>query len=590
MKFLDKINSPADLKKLSVDELPFVADEVRSAVLNKISNAGGHIGPNLGIVELTVALHYVFNSPLDKIIFDVSHQTYPHKILTGRKHAYLDPKHFKDVSGFTNPKESEHDFFTIGHTSTSISLACGMAKARDLSGGKENIVAVIGDGSLSGGEAFEGMNNAVEAGTNMIIVVNDNEMSIGENVGGLYKNLEQLRNLDGKAENNLFKAIGLDYLYVDDGHDLKKLINAFKSVKDTLKPVVVHVHTTKGKGFARAEEKKEMYHAGGPFDIKTGEWKFPMKENYSSITAKFLRSKMKEDKSIAVITSGTPIISGFSIDERKSLSNQFIDVGICEQHAISLISGMAKNGAKPVYCAISSFIQRTYDQLSQDLCLNKNPAVIIVFGSGLNGFKDETHLGRFDIPLMSNIPNLVYLAPTCKNEYLAMLDWALTQRSHPVAIRAPGNLDEEELWKRAEPVQTDFSNINTYEVTEKGSDVAIIALGTFYRLGLTVKEELKNETGIDATLINPRFITGTDETCLTELYKNHKLVITLEDGQVEGGFGEKISRFYAHSSMKVLNFGGKKEFTNPKTIDELLKRYHLTPNLICDDIKKVLNA
>ena len=588
MKFLDKINSPTDLKKLSVDELKVLADEVRYAVLNKVSHVGGHIGPNLGAVELTIALHYVFNSPHDKIVFDVSHQSYPHKILTGRKHAYLDAQHFKDISGFTNPKESEHDFFTIGHTSTSISLACGLAKARDLCGGHENIIAIIGDGSLSGGEAFEGMNNAVEAGTNLIIIVNDNEMSIGENSGGLYRNLKQLRDTNGKSENNLFKAIGFDYLYIEDGHNLKELISVFNTIKDIQTPLVVHVHTTKGKGFAPAEAKKEVYHAGGPFDIKTGEWKIQMKENYSSITAKFLRSKIKEDKSIAVITSGTPIITGFLIEERKALGKQFIDVGICEEHAVSFASGMAKNGGKPVYCVASSFIQRTYDQLSQDLCLNKNPAVIIVFGSGLNGFKDETHLGRFDIPLMSNIPNLVYLAPTCKNEYLAMLDWSLTQREHPVAIRVPGFFDAEELCQETEPVLSDFSNINTYEITEQGSEIALIALGAFYRLGTEVKEKLKTELNVNATLINPRFISGIDEECLTKLLKNHKLVVTLEDGQLDGGFGEKISRFYSALPIKVLNFGGKKEFKTMANINELLEHYHLTSDLITQDIKKVL--
>ncbi len=588
MQYLDHINSPSDLKKLSVDELPALADEVRGILLQKISNAGGHIGPNLAMVETTVALHYVFNSPVDKIVFDVSHQSYPHKILTGRRQAFTDPAHYHDVNGYTNPAESEHDFFTVGHTSTSVSLACGLAKARDLTGGRENIIAVIGDGSLSGGEAYEGLNNAVEGQTNMIVVVNDNEMSIAENHGGLYQNLKLLRDTDGKAENNFFKAIGFDYIYVKNGHDLRELVTAFQSIKDTPRPVVVHIHTIKGKGFAPAEEHKEMYHAGGPFDLKTGAWKYaPAAENYCKITADYLRPKMREDKSIAVITSGTPVITGFSPEERVALGKQFIDVGIAEEHAVALASGMARNGAKPVYFVFSSFIQRTYDQLSQDLCLNNNPAVILVFSASLDGFNDATHLGRFDIPMISNIPNLVYLAPTCREEYLAMLEWGLNQKDHPVAIRVPGGFGCEELWSCGHAVTADFSALNTFKTDIKGQDVAILALGAFYRLGKEVVDELaKND--IHATLINPRFITGLDEAALNGLKENHTLVVTLEDGQIEGGFGEKVDRFYADSAMKVLNYGGKKEFTDRLSADEIKARYHLTPRQIADEITAAL--
>lgn len=588
MQYLDHINSPSDLKKLSVDELPALADEVRSVLLQKISNAGGHIGPNLAMVETTVALHYVFDSPVDKIVFDVSHQSYPHKILTGRRQAFTDPAHYHDVNGYTNPSESEHDFFTVGHTSTSVSLACGLAKARDLTGGHENIIAVIGDGSLSGGEAYEGLNNAVEGQTNMIVVVNDNEMSIAENHGGLYRNLKLLRDTDGKAENNFFKAIGFDYIYVKNGHDLHELVTAFQSVKDTPRPVVVHIHTIKGKGFAPAEEHKETYHAGGPFDLKTGAWKYaPAAENYCKITADYLRPKMREDKSIAVITSGTPVITGFSPEERVALGKQFIDVGIAEEHAVALASGMARNGAKPVYFVFSSFIQRTYDQLSQDLCLNNNPAVILVFSASLNGFNDATHLGRFDIPMMSNIPNLVYLAPTCREEYLAMLEWGLNQKDHPVAIRVPGGFGCEELWSCGCAVTPDFSALNTFKTDIKGQDVALLALGAFYRLGKEVAEELAKD-GVNATLINPRFITGLDEAALNGLKENHRLVVTLEDGQIEGGFGEKVDRFYADSAMKVLNYGGKKEFTDRLSADEIKARYHLAPRQIADEIMEAL--
>ena len=589
MRYLDKINSPADVKKLSVDELPALAEEVRAAVLKKVSEAGGHIGPNLAMAEATVALHYVFNSPEDKIVFDVSHQSYPHKILTGRKNAFLDPAAYHDVTGYSNPNESEHDFFTIGHTSTSVSLACGLAKARDLKGGSENVIAVIGDGSLSGGEAYEGLNNAVEAGTNMIVIVNDNEMSIGENAGGLYKNLKLLRDTDGKAEPNFFKAVGFDYRYVKNGHDVNELVAAFRAAKDADHPVLIHMHTVKGKGFAPAEKDKETYHAGGPFDLKTGRFTYESNaENYMGITGAFLREKMKKDPTVAVITSGTPVITGFAPAERKALGKQFIDVGIAEEHAVALASGMAKNGAKPVYSVFSTFIQRTYDQLSQDLCLNNNPAVILVYAASLTGFNDATHLCCFDIPLMSNIPNLVYLAPTCKNEYLAMLEWGLTQREHPVAIRIPGGFGCEITETNGKTIVPDFSKLNAFEVEERGKDVAVIGLGAFFRLGKELKSALKEKFGIGATLINPRFITGLDEELLRSLEKDHKLVVTLEDGILDGGFGEKIARFYGTSDMKVLNYGGKKEFFDRLSAEEVLKRNRLTTDQMLEDIKAVL--
>lgn len=588
MPYLENINSPADLKKLDVAVLPAVADELRAVLLQKISAAGGHIGPNLGMVESTVALHYVFDSPKDKIVFDVSHQSYVHKMLTGRKRAFTDPAHYHDVTGYTNPDESEHDFFTVGHTSTSVSLACGLAKARDLKGETDNVVAVIGDGSLSGGEAYEGLNNAVEAGTNMIVVINDNEMSIAENHGGLYKNLRELRETNGMAENNFFKAIGFDYVYVGDGNDTTALVAAFRSVKDSPRPVVVHIHTIKGKGFAPAEAHKEMYHAGGPFDLKTGEWKHPSNgENYCKITADFLRSKMEKDETIAVITSGTPVVTGFAPDERVKLGKRFIDVGIAEEHAVALASGMAKNGAKPVYFVFSSFIQRTYDQLSQDLCLNKNPALILVFSASLTGFNDATHLGGFDIPMMSNIPNLVYLAPKNRDEYLSMLEWGLEQREHPVAIRVPGGFGMEELWSDGEKPAPDYSEINTFKTDVRGEKVALLALGAFYRLGKEVAAELK-KSGVSATLINPRFITGLDKATLNGLKEKHRLVVTLEDGQIEGGFGEKVDRFYAGSDMKVMNYGGRKEFTDRLTPDEIRARYHLNPQQIAAEIMRAL--
>lgn len=584
--YLEKINSPEDVKNLSINEMNELSSEIRQVLLKKLSEHGGHIGPNLGIVELTIALHHVFNSPQDKIVYDVSHQSYIHKMLTGRREAFINSEKYDDVSSYTNPHESEHDFFNIGHTSTSVSLACGLAKARDLKDEKDNIIAIIGDGSLSGGEAFEGLNNAAEAGTNMIIIVNDNDMSIAENHGGLYKNLKELRDTNGKSECNFFKSMGLDYYYVNDGHDFDQLISVFNKVKDTDHPVVIHIHTIKGKGFELAETNKEQWHWGMPFVLETGDSKLPMSdaEDYGDLTAKYLLNEMKQDPTVAVITSGTPGVLGFSPERRAEAGRQFIDVGIAEEHAVALASGMAANGGKPVYGVYSTFLQRTYDQISQDLCINNNPAVILVTLASVYGMNDVTHLGLYDIGMMSNIPNLVYLAPTCKEEYFAMLKWSMNQQDHPVAIRIPamgvinsGNEDN-----------TDYSELNKYQVTKQGKDVAVIALGDFYQLGQSLVEKLSSENGIDATLINPKYITGLDEELLETLKKEHKLVITLEDGILEGGFGERIARYYGSSDVKVLNYGIKKEFLDRYVPDELMKKNRITPEQISEDIMNIL--
>lgn len=583
--YIEKINGPEDVKKLSAEELVSLAEEMRSALLKRASIHGGHFGPNFGMVEATIALHYVFDSPKDKIVFDVSHQTYPHKMLTGRKDAYLYEEHYNDVSGYSNPDESEHDHFIIGHTSTSISLACGLAKGRDVKGETGNVVAIIGDGSLSGGEALEGLDYAAEIDGNLIIVVNDNDMSIAENHGGLYSNLKLLRETNGKAECNLFKAMGLDYVYVDKGNDIPSLIAAFQSVKDSSKPVVVHIRTLKGKGYAPAEAHKEQWHYNGPFDIETGKSLYEFDgEDYSGITCNYLMDKMKKDKSVVTITSATPTVMGFTEDKRKEAGAQFVDVGIAEETAVALASGIAANGGKPVYGVYSTFIQRTYDQLSQDLCVNGNPATIITFSASIWGMNDVTHLGIYDIPMMSNIPGLVYLAPVTKEEYLAMLDWSIDQTEYPVAIRVPGG----EFISDGRKVDKDFSILNKYEVTHKGSKVAIIGLGSFYGLGDRTRELLKEQTGMDATLINPYYITGVDEELLRSLKEDHELVITLEDGILDGGFGEKISRFYGASDVKIRNYGIKKEFLDRYDVDTVMKDNHLTPEQIVEDIKLII--
>ena len=577
--YIEKINGPEDVKKLNIEEMTALAEEMRHALLKRASIHGGHFGPNFGMVEAIIALHYVFESPKDKMVFDVSHQTYPHKMLTGRKDAYLYEEHYDDVTGYSCPQESEHDHFTVGHTSTSVSLACGLAKARDLRGESANVIAIIGDGSLSGGEALEGMDFAAELDSNMIIVVNDNDMSIAENHGGLYSNLKLLRETNGQAECNLFKAMGLDYVYVDHGNDLRELIGAFKQVKDSKKPVVVHINTLKGKGYKPAEEHKEEWHWHLPFDIETGKSHFPEVEDYSSVTCEYLIEKMKKDPTVVAITSGTPTILGFTQEKRKQAGRQFVDVGIAEETAVALASGIAKGGGKPVYGVYSSFIQRTYDQISQDLCIDGNPATIVVYTGSVFGMTDVTHLGLQDIPMLSNIPGLVYLAPTTKEEYLSMLDWSVEQKEMPVAIKLPGG----DMISDGREVKKDWSQLNTCEVTEKGSKIALIGLGTFYFLALQTAEMLEKK-GIHVTVINPYYITGLDKGLLEKLKADHDTVVTLEDGILNGGFGEKIARFYGSSDMKVYNYGLKKEFLDRYDVNEVLKENHLTAEQIVNDV------
>ena len=582
---LDKINTPEDLRGLSAEEMNLLSAEIRDLILKKVNTTGGHLGPNLGMVEATIALHRVFNSPVDKFVFDVSHQCYPHKILTGRKEGFTNPAKYHTYTGYTAPEESAHDLFKVGHTSTSVSLACGLAKARDLIGGKENVVAIIGDGSLTGGEALEGLNNAAVLGSNIIIVVDDNDMSIAENHGGLYSNLKLLRDTKGQAENNFFKTLGFDYYYIDNGHDFNELISVFDRVKDADHPVLVHMHTIKGKGLHEAEVDKEHYHwiVPGELDKKPVAENAIRKESYESITADYILDRASKDSSIIAISPATPGVSGFTPEFRKKLGKNYVDVGIAEEHAVAFASGLAKGGAKPMLAVMSSFIQRTYDQLSQDLALNNTPATLLIFWGGITGM-DATHLSKYDIPLICNIPNIVYLAPVNKEEYISMMDWANSQSEHSVVIRVPFT----QVISTGEKDTTDYSKINKYQVVESGSEVAILGLGNFFHLGVKVKDALKANLGISATLINPHFISGVDEELMESLKANHKLVITLEDGAIEGGFGEKIASYFGNSDMKVLNFGARKEFTDRVPLEELYQRYHLTPELIVDDIKNCL--
>lgn len=579
---IETVNAPEDLRKMSREQLVEFAGEIREGLMNRLSKKGGHFGPNFGFVEATIALHYVFHSPVDKIVFDVSHQSYVHKMLTGRRQAYFEDDHFGDISGYTNPAESEHDFFNVGHTSTSVSLASGLAKGRDLKGDHENIIAVIGDGSLSGGEALEGLDFASELASNLIIVVNDNDMSIAENHGGLYKNLKELRDSDGSSPCNLFRAMGLDYLYVSEGNNIDALIEAFEKVRDIDHPIVVHVNTVKGKGYKPAETDKENWHWCMPFDVNTGKSNFVMEgEDYSSLTCEYLLGKMKADRRVTAVVAAVPVCIGFTEDKRKEAGSQFVDVGIAEEHAVAMVSGIARNGGKPVFATHSSFFQRTYDQISQDLCVNNNPATLLVNTASVYGMNDVTHLGIYDIPMMSNIPNLVYLAPTSCEEYFAMLDWSIEQNDHPVAIRVPCN----GVIHTTDNVEKDYSQLNRYRVPRKGSGVAVIALGDFYQIGEETADLIGKETGTEPTLINPRYITGLDEKLLEALKEDHTQIVTLEDGSIDGGFGEKIARFYGPSEMKVYNYGIKKEFLDRYNVEDVLRDNRIVPELILEDLR-----
>ena len=581
---LEKITDTKDLRQLNRAQLHTLVDEARTALLNKISQHGGHNGPNLGVVEMTVALHRVFNSPVDKLVFDISHQTYIHKMLTGRAQAFLDPAHFDDVSGYTNPKESEHDLFTVGHTSTSLALANGIAVARDLKQENYNVVALIGDGSLSGGLAFEGLNNIAEQNSNIIVIVNDNDQSIADNFGGLYRNLKALRESNGQAKDNFFQSLGFEYHYLDEGNDLDALIDLFESVKDVDHPVLLHVHTVKGKGFKFAEENREKFHAGGPFSLETGEYvkRGTGAKTYSNLTSEFLWDKMQKDKTVVAVNAGTPMML-FNPEQRKQLGKQFIDVGIAEQQAATMTAGLAKNGAKPVWAVYSTFMQRSYDQISHDLALNDLPGTILVYSASVNGMNDESHLGIFDIPFLSHIPNLVYLAPTNQEEYLAMLDWSLEQTHHPVAIRVPVG----PLRSTGKADTTDYNQLYQNEVVLAGNKVAVMGVGNFFGLAEEVIAALAKEN-IQATLINPKFISGVDEKLLTELANNHQLVVTLEDGITDGGYGQTIASFLGNTDVKVQNYGLDKAFHDRYVASELLAENGITVENIVKNILAVV--
>ncbi len=582
--YLETIDTPKDVKKLTIHQCSVLAEEIRQALIQTVSSTGGHLSSNLGAVELTVALHYVLDSPADKIIFDTSHQCYTHKILTGRKEAFLDPARYKTYSGYTNPQESIHDLFKFGHTSTSVSLACGMAKMRDLNGTKEHVAAVIGDAALGGGEALEGLNYAgAEIKGNLIIVLNDNQMSIAENHGALYHHLNVLREHEGRCVWNLFTALGYAYIYVPDGNDMAQLVPAFEQAKEMERPVVVHLCTVKGKGYPSAEACQEESHFVKPFSPEQGIRPVQIAgERYDKIVRDYLLEKMRKDPLVVAMVAAVPNVLAFDAQTRQAMGSRYIDTGIMEEHAISMAAGIARNGGKPVFATRSTFIQRTYDQISQELCINRMPVTIILVNASVYAPTDMTHMGLFDIPMLSNIPELVFLAPANKQEYLAMLEWSMEQNEHPVVIRAPRN----GVYEAGYVPDADYGRLNRYLVTRSGRETAIIAAGDFFQLGEETADLLEQVAHHKVTLVNPRYLSGTDKELLDSLKENHHTVVTLEDGVLDGGFGQKIAAYYGCTDMKVLNYGFRKEFTDYYDTSAMLTRNRLRAEMIVEDICK----
>ena len=579
--YLENINAPADIRSYTAEQRCILAREMREALIKRTSLIGGHIGPNLGIIEATIALHTVFDAPRDRIVFDVSHQCYPHKMLTGRVGAYVNEAEYHDVSGFTNTDESAHDLFNIGHTATGISLASGLAKARDLAGGTENVVVVIGDGALSGGEALEGLNVVGEMGTNFIIVLNDNDQSISENHGGMYRKFKELRETGGAAEDNIFRAMGLAYRYVADGNDTEELIRVFSEEKDTDRPIVIHIHTQKGKGLSFAERDPEGWHRHAPFHIETGiAKKESTPDPYAVATVDFVLETARQNPNFVYLSAG--IVGGINLSpaERAQLGSQYLDVGIAEEHAVAMASGLARGGARPIFGTYSTFFQRTYDQMAQDVCINRNPAVFLATGTSLYRSTDVTHLGFYDISIFSNIPNLVHIAPTSVEEHIAVLRWAVEQTTHPVMIRMPFTGYAESPY----PVRTDYSDLNRSIVVREGRDVALIGVGNFAALASEAADELAHE-GIRATVVNPLYLSGLDTKLLTSLATNHRLILTIEDGILEGGFGQKVAAFYGGmADIRVKNYGLPKAFFNRYDPNALAREYHLTAPQIAADV------
>lgn len=578
---LKDIKSPKDIRNLSIDELEDLCQQMRKAILYRTSTIGGHVGPNLGAVEIITAIHYVFDTPEDKFVLDVSHQDFPHKMLTGRADVFLNEADFKNVGEYTEPRESpDFDLFYAGHTSPALSLCTGLAKARELNNQSHRIVALVGDGSLSGGMAFEGLNTGAQIKGNFIMVFNDNQMAIAPNYGGIYPRLQELRETNGTADNNIFKSFGWEYVYLSEGNDIRKCIEILEKVKDTQKPIVVHVNTQKGEGYRPAEKYRETFHYSDPYDVATGHPLHSSNDpDYLTVTRDFLIEKCQTVPNLLIISSATPEDFGFYASERAKAGKHYMDVDIAEQTGVSVMAGAARGGAKVVYPIVATFMQRAYDQLIEDWAMDDSPALLPVMESGINGINDQTHLGFWDIPFLTSMPEIVYLAPTNVEEYLAMMEWGLKQDKFKVAVRIPTYSFEH----ANAPVDTDYSVLNKFKIMQKGSKVALIGAGDFYPKAVKVAQLLK-ERGIDATLINPRYLSGVDEELLKSLEADHELVATLEDGSLEGGFGQRIASALGVSPLKVLNFGLAKQFEDRYDVAALEEKNGLLPDQIAQTI------
>lgn len=574
---LNKIKSPADLKKLSIPQMEKLAQEIRTLILEKDAAEGGHLGPDLGIVEMTIAYHYVFNAPKDKIIWDVSHQTYPHKMLTGRAYAWLDPDKYQDVTPYTNPDESPYDYYSIGHTSTSIALATGMAKARDLMGKRENIMALIGDGSMTGGLAYEGLNNAALEKHNLVITLNDNQMAIDKNVGGLVTALKKLRASNGQTKENPFTAMGFDYRYVADGNSIKDMIAAFKAVKDVDHPVLLHINTLKGKGYEPAIEHEEAHHWVMPFDLKTDKPLAPAPTGPSanSVAMDVMKEHIENGEKIMAINAAIPGV--FGLDEiKEKYSHNYKDVGIAEQESVAFAAGMAKEGAVPVLFENSTFLQRAFDQLSHDVAANNLPIVMMVAGGGISS-QSKTHIGVFDQVMVSNLPNWIYLAPTNLAEERAMMEWAIKQRKHPVAIKMPTITVPE----KGTSTLANYDKIK-YQIKPGTKKIAVLALGDFYaHLGQPLADKL------GATLVNPVSANILDKKALDKLADDNQIIVTVEDNILDGGFGQKVASYLGKRDLKILNYGQDRVYTDQTPVTEIYKKNHLTVTQISKDIQNL---
>lgn len=571
MSLIATIRQPKDLKTMSREQLRLLAQEIRQDLLARVTETGGHIGPNLGVVELTIALHYVFDSPSDKIVFDVSHQSYVHKMLTGRYHDFMSGQ----ASGYSNPQESAHDLFMVGHTSTAVSLAVGLATGRDLVGGNENVIAVVGDGALSGGEAFEGLDNAACLQSNLIIIVNDNDISIAPNHGGIYRGFAALRQTEGRYQPNWFEAMGLAYRYVEEGNDIDALIEALRSVKDIAHPIVLHIHTHKGLGLDWADSNQEGCHWVPPHGV----YQEDSATSWRSITADWLVSQAQKDKSLMVINAATPGAAGLTVAHRQALGQQFVDVGICEEHAVALASGIATRGGKAVYLVFSSFVQRTYDQLLQDMALNHSPCVVLVYGGGI-GCTDPTHAAIYDVGMISNIPGILCLSPVGKENYLQTLQWAVEQRETPVVIRIPSTLS---------PMPQDRGEIAGAHIWHRGKDVAFVALGEATLWAQEAADRLQ-EIGIDATVVNHVVYSHPDVALLDDLARDHRLVVTLENATVDGGIGQKIAAYLGNTAVRVLVRGIPKQFVPRQAVETQKHLYRLDAESLAQDVSSLLNS